>query len=257
MAMAVCAALLLVLPACGEPAGVTTPLPLLRAPGLAPLAGLASLRDGDPADFIGGLAAYRRAPSSGAGGEARVLASTSSAVYDLSLDGGDPRRVTPSAPCGASSTLSATPEGRWAACAAHDGIAAFAPRADQEGQGGIVLLNAFATGQGTPTAARGIYLYPAWAPDGAHLAAVTTVGGGCSIVIATPDVPSATFRITARLALFAADPPPARSRILPGRPMAPGSPSPGPRLSAGGRSTSTPCASHPSRPPRSATRMAR
>lgn len=184
---AVCAlwlGFLLVLSACGEPAGDPGPLPELHVLHVAKITEVEGLTMSG-SHQVDALTTYRRTD---ANEQMRVLALIGEHLYDFGIDGSDLHELHLTHIC--YRALSVTPDGRWATCQYEQGIEIFG-------------LNS----QGTePTYLADddpdlLLLTPSWAPDGKHLAIATRLrdGGDGAVRIYTASPTYDALHLTARL----------------------------------------------------------
>ena len=188
-----CLTCLILLTGCSELAGPASPLPDLHLPGVAKVPGSAQLVARVGFNQIDTLATYTAFTPSGG---TRLLAIVGSALsiggtlYDMGLDGSTPHALRLVAPC--LRTFAVTPASRWAACDTDrgSGIELFALDSTDPARASHVLTDPSGDLLG----------YPAWAPDGRHLAAAQ-LKQGHDIRVFTLAANSTTLALTARLVL--------------------------------------------------------
>lgn len=172
----------------GQPnSGRNTPQPTggTMIPGIAPIQQQTQTRR------IAALATY--APG-GSGATSRLLVALENkpdgsytALYDMALDGGDPRRIPLDSPCWG--PLAVMPGAAWVACRSAAGVSLVALNPQTQPAARLLVARP------DPWNVRGL----AWSPDGAYLAVPGTTDGGCSLTLYAVASPSLEARPVAVL----------------------------------------------------------
>ena len=152
----------------------------LQLPGVTKIPGIENLQKNSDIDRVYHAITYQ---SQLDGDATHVLFENGQAVYDMRLDGIQLHTVT--LPC--SESVAVAPGGQWIACRTNTDIVMHDFTAHQAD---ITLSDA------------GQYPgYPTWAPDGHHLAIMTSLGGGCSIGIFDISFTTGSTHLVALLSL--------------------------------------------------------
>lgn len=170
--------MLSLLVACGG--GVTlSPLPKLHLRGVNEIEGIETL----PGPFSAVATYVASEHTAGVARPIRVLLEADeSSVYDVGIDGTLPDEL----PLRCDGAISVSPDGRWMACQYEQELAILFPPGVSE-QVGVSARDVLPHTTYLSDTTDGPITYPAWAPDGRILAAVTH-RAGCSIAFYTPPV---------------------------------------------------------------------
>ncbi len=147
---------------CGRPAPAP-PLPQLHLPGVVRLDGLTRLQDQLGVHGISSLTTYFSAQL-GAPARTHLVVGIGQGIYDLSLDGTAPIKLSTANICGGE--ISFTRDGRLAVCRSSDGIYAF-PLTAAPAQPHMLLPNTYIEPEAPTT-----YFHVALSSDGMRLAVV-------------------------------------------------------------------------------------
>jgi hypothetical protein len=180
--------LALLLAACSGSPSPHPPLPDLHLPGVTKIPGLAAVHAGRSEGHVINLTTYQGAATGAP--ETRVLFVVDGALYTVGLDGRGLQPIPLDVSCG---YVSATEDGRWAAC---------------QGQGFGGTFEVISLTGSPPAVVQRIALddtrstaEAALSPDGHSVAAVSTLEGGCAIAVYAAASTMDAFSLRAVLSL--------------------------------------------------------
>lgn len=175
------AAMCVAVAACSGTQPPQKPLTELHLPGVTQIEGITPLHALPRRGDILAVATYH--PTQGVTAD-RILFSLDGDLYDVGVDGSGLRSLQVG--CGDPVTIS--PDGQWAVCPGNAGLLLIGPITSSSPP----QVQTIALDDSTPVG------FPAWLPDGRHLAVVTSMNG-CSIALYAASPSTDTFDLLALL----------------------------------------------------------
>jgi WD40 repeat protein len=175
------AAICVVVAGCSGTLPPQKPLTDLHLPGVTQIEGITSLHALPRRGDILAVAAY--SPTQAATAD-RIVLSLDGDLYDVGVDGSGLRSLQ----VGCGDTVTVSPDGQWAVCPGNAGLQLIGPITSSAPP----PVQTIALDDPTPVG------FPAWLPDGRHLALVTHMNG-CSVAIYAASPSTDTFDLLALL----------------------------------------------------------